>query len=63
MDVVLEQVETPVSNKPLQDQQSASLAPSNRSEPAGSSNSSPNSDADQEMASCDAFINALSTID
>ncbi|MCI53703.1 hypothetical protein A2U01_0074950, partial [Trifolium medium] len=30
-----------------QDQQSASLAPSNKSEPAGSSNSSPTSDADK----------------
>ncbi|MCI22839.1 hypothetical protein A2U01_0044017, partial [Trifolium medium] len=85
-DVVLEQVETQVSNKPLQDQQSASLAPSNRSEPARSSNSSPTSDADkttsdytavghiatqvgnsplinQEMTSCNDFIDVLSTID
>ncbi|MCI64602.1 hypothetical protein A2U01_0085860, partial [Trifolium medium] len=29
MDIVLEQAETQVSNKSLQDQQSASLAPSN----------------------------------
>ncbi|MCI19250.1 hypothetical protein A2U01_0040406, partial [Trifolium medium] len=47
MDVVPEQVETQVLNKSLQDQQSASLAPSNRSEPVGSSNSSLISDADK----------------
>ncbi|MCH97427.1 hypothetical protein A2U01_0018422, partial [Trifolium medium] len=47
MDIVPEQTETQVSNKSLHDQQSASLAPSNKSEPAGSSNSSPSSDADK----------------
>ncbi|MCI37095.1 hypothetical protein A2U01_0058319, partial [Trifolium medium] len=50
MNVVPEQAEVQLSNKFLQDQQSASLAQSSNSEPAGSSNSSPSSDADKTVS-------------